>query len=64
MTVTLRVRAAREIGCIDLAGMDRGDGVSENLPLHEAERRRVAEGERHRRGTPGLRRGYQCAARS
>jgi len=61
VTGTLRVRAAREIGCIDLAGMDRGDGVSVNLPLHEAERRCVTEGERHRRGTILLPRD-QCAA--
>ncbi|SRR6266487_3729256 len=65
VTVTLRVRAAREIGCIDLVGLDWCDvgGVVE-LPLHGAERRRVVEGERERRGTLGLRRGYLCAAPS
>lgn len=51
VTGKLRVWAAREIGRIELAGLDWCDGVSVKLPLHGAERRRVVEGERHRRGT-------------
>ena len=60
MTGTLRVRAAREIGRIEFAGVDRSDGVRENLPLHEAERRCVTEGEGYRRSTLLLWRGYLC----
>jgi hypothetical protein len=53
---TLRVRAALEIGRIELAGMDWCDvaGVVE-LPLYGTKRRRVVEGERQRRCTFGLR---------
>ncbi len=65
VTLTLRVRAAREIGCIDLAGLDWCDvGAVVELPLDGAERRRVVEGERERRGPLGLRRRYRFAAPS
>jgi hypothetical protein len=42
VTITLRIRAACEIGCIDLAGLDWCDvGAVVELPLHGAERSRV-----------------------
>src|SRR5258708_2959163 len=65
VTVTLRVRAAREIGRIELAGLDWCDAEAVvELPLHGAERRRVVEGERHRHGTLGLRRGHRYGVRT
>src|SRR2546430_13063 len=65
VTGTLRVRAAREIGRIELASLDWCDmGAVVELPLHGAERRRVVEGERERRGPLGLRRRYRFAAPS
>ncbi len=59
VTGTLRVRAAREIGRIELAGLDWCNvaGVVK-LPLYGAEWYRVVEGERQRRGTLLLRRRY------
>ena len=50
MIVTLRVRAAGEIGGIEYAGLHWCDFPTVELPLYVAERCRVAEGERHRLG--------------